>query len=112
MKKVIGTDAESLAHYALKVVPDAAEEAGGSADRVLNSLRQRLAEWWPAFETYPRFQRPIIDCDYIPKWKCANIAGPLCDSIRDSAKISPKNAPNRPPLTRIQSRCVRVFDSI
>ena len=49
---------------------------------------------------------------YIPMWKCARIAGPLCDNIRDSAKISPKNAPNRPPLTRIQSRCVRVFDSI
>jgi hypothetical protein len=51
VKKVIGTDAESLAHYALKVVPDAAVEAGGSADRVLISLRQRLAEWWPAFRS-------------------------------------------------------------
>ena len=49
---------------------------------------------------------------YIPIWKCARIAGPLCDSILDSANISPKNAPNSPPLTRIQSRCVRVFDSI
>ena len=49
---------------------------------------------------------------HIAMWKCASIAGPLCDNIRDSANISPKNAPNSPPLTRIQSRCVRVFDSI
>jgi hypothetical protein len=51
VKKIIGTDAESLAHYALKVVPDGAIEAGGSADRVLISLRQRLGEWWPAFRS-------------------------------------------------------------
>src|SRR5271168_4776068 len=49
---------------------------------------------------------------HIARWKCAAIAGPLCDRIRDSANSRPKNAPNIPPLTRIQSRCVRVFDSI
>ncbi len=45
IKTRIGTDAESLAHYAFKVVPDAAVAAGGSADRILLSLRKRLGNW-------------------------------------------------------------------
>jgi hypothetical protein len=57
VRKIIGTDAESLAHYAFKVVPDAAVEAGGSADRILFSLHQRLGVWWPAFRT-GRGRRP------------------------------------------------------
>ena len=49
LKKIIGTDAESLSHYAFSVVPEAAVEAGGSADRVIESFRQRLGQWWPVF---------------------------------------------------------------
>lgn len=39
ISKRIATDAESIAYYAL--------EAGGSADRLLASIRRRLASWWP-----------------------------------------------------------------
>ena len=64
-------------------------------------------------ETHRGFHiQSVLLNPHIAMWKCASIAGPLCDNIRDSANISPKNAPNSPPLTRIQSRCVRVFDSI
>jgi hypothetical protein len=44
---IIATDAESIAHYALRVVPDAALAEGGSADRILLTVRHRLAGWWP-----------------------------------------------------------------
>ncbi len=47
VKLVIATDAESLAHYALRVVPDAAVAEGGSADRILSVVERRLAAWWP-----------------------------------------------------------------
>lgn len=47
VSKVISTDADALAHYAFKVAPDAALAAGGSADRVLDAIRGRLAMWWP-----------------------------------------------------------------
>jgi len=47
LSKVIATDADSLAHYALQVAPDAAVAEGGSADRVLARIRSRLSTWWP-----------------------------------------------------------------
>jgi hypothetical protein len=47
LKLVIATDAESLAHYALRVVPDAALAEGGSADRILLTVEHRIAIWWP-----------------------------------------------------------------
>ncbi len=45
--KVIATNAESIAHYALNVAPEAALETGGSADRLLISIRHRLSRLWP-----------------------------------------------------------------
>ena len=47
LSKVIATDADSIAHYALKIAPDAAVAEGGSADRVLARIRSRLSTWWP-----------------------------------------------------------------
>lgn len=47
LTKVIATDADSVAHFALKVAPEAALAVGGSADRVLETIRKRLASWWP-----------------------------------------------------------------
>jgi len=40
--RVIGTSAEILAHYALDVAPQAALEAGGSVEQILDSVRTRL----------------------------------------------------------------------
>ncbi len=45
--KVIATNAEAIAYYALKVAPEAALEEGGSADRLLSTIRSRLAKLWP-----------------------------------------------------------------
>ncbi|MEU1736066.1 hypothetical protein [Streptosporangium sp. NPDC020145] len=45
--KVIGTDAEALAHFALQVAPEAALEQGGSVDLLLDTIRTRLALYLP-----------------------------------------------------------------
>ena len=45
--KIIATDADTMSHYALEVAPEAALEAGGSADRLLASIRNRISRWWP-----------------------------------------------------------------
>jgi hypothetical protein len=45
--KVIATDAASVAYFAFEVAPEAALEVGGSADRLLDSIRSRLSQWWP-----------------------------------------------------------------
>jgi hypothetical protein len=45
--RIIATDAESIAYYALQAAPHAAMEAGGSADRLLANIRRRLQVWWP-----------------------------------------------------------------
>jgi hypothetical protein len=47
LRKVITTSAAAVGHYALKVAPDAAVSGSGSADRVLATIRRRLALWWP-----------------------------------------------------------------
>lgn len=47
IRKVIATDADTLGHYAFKVAPQAATAGVGASDRVLNSIRRRLATWWP-----------------------------------------------------------------
>jgi len=47
LSRVIRTDAEAIAHYALKVAPEAAIAEGSAADRVLLTIRRRLASWWP-----------------------------------------------------------------
>ncbi|WP_188196797.1 hypothetical protein [Nonomuraea sp. SYSU D8015] len=51
--KVIGTDAAALSHYALDVAPAAALEEGGSADRILDTLRSRLGEYLVEFAPTP-----------------------------------------------------------
>ncbi len=45
--KVIGTDADSVSYYALKVAPEAAIAPGGSVDRLQMAIRRRLSTWWP-----------------------------------------------------------------
>jgi hypothetical protein len=45
--KVIATDADSIAHFATRVAPQAALGEGGSAGDVLTSIRSRLARFWP-----------------------------------------------------------------
>ena len=47
IKHTIATDAASLAHYAFTVAPEAAIGQSGSVDRLLVTVRQRLATWWP-----------------------------------------------------------------
>jgi hypothetical protein len=47
LKKVIGTTAQALSHFALDVAPEAALEAGGNVDRLLDTIRQRLSRFLP-----------------------------------------------------------------
>ncbi|MEX2272191.1 MAG: hypothetical protein WD690_11995 [Vicinamibacterales bacterium] len=47
LRRVIATDANSMAHFALKIAPEAAVAGAGSADRVLATVRRRVAAWWP-----------------------------------------------------------------
>lgn len=47
LTKVIGATAASLAYYALEVAPEAALEAGGSVDRLMETLRLRLGRYPP-----------------------------------------------------------------
>jgi hypothetical protein len=67
IKMRIGTAAESLAHYALKVVPGAALEAGGSVDRVLVTLHTRLSRWWPVFSSKPQTSGDLFSRPKLPK---------------------------------------------
>lgn len=45
---IIATDADSIAHYAVKVAPEVALSEGGSAGMLSATIRRRLATWWPA----------------------------------------------------------------
>lgn len=45
--RVIGTDAKSISHYALDLAPQAALEEGGSVDRLMSTIRARLASYLP-----------------------------------------------------------------
>lgn len=47
LTKVIGTNASALSHYALDVAPEAALEEGASADRILDTIRNRLSHYLP-----------------------------------------------------------------
>jgi hypothetical protein len=47
LKKVIGTTAAALAHFALDVAPEAALEAGGNVDRLMDTIRARLGRFLP-----------------------------------------------------------------
>jgi len=55
LRRVIATDADAIAHYALKVAPQAAVAGTGSSDRVLASISRRLITWWPQLQS-PRSQ--------------------------------------------------------
>jgi hypothetical protein len=48
VQKIIATDADSVAHYVVKVAPEIAIAAGGAAGMVASAIRRRLGEWWPA----------------------------------------------------------------
>lgn len=54
--KVIAASAGALSHYALIVAPHAAVGAGGSADRILDTIRRRMRGFWP--ELSPGTPRP------------------------------------------------------
>lgn len=45
--KRIATSSDALAHYAVKVAPEAAVRAGGAADAIQMTIHRRLAAWWP-----------------------------------------------------------------
>ncbi|WBB63874.1 hypothetical protein O7599_15715 [Streptomyces sp. WMMC500] len=45
--RVIGTDAPTLAYFALEVAPEALLEAGGSVDRLRDRITVKLAEYLP-----------------------------------------------------------------
>lgn len=47
IQKVIGTDADAVAHFAFKAAPDAVLAEGGSGSLVVELIRKRLASWWP-----------------------------------------------------------------
>jgi Restriction endonuclease NotI len=47
ISKIIGTDADAVAHYAFKVAPEAIIAEGGSGSLVLDAIRVRLTTWWP-----------------------------------------------------------------
>jgi hypothetical protein len=48
IQKIIATDADSIAHFAVKVAPEIAIAEGGAAGMVATAIRRRLGEWWPA----------------------------------------------------------------
>lgn len=58
VQKVIGTDAEAVAHFAFKVAPDAVLAEGGSGSLVVELIRKRLASWWPELGPPKRGRRP------------------------------------------------------
>jgi hypothetical protein len=47
LTKRIATDADSMAYYALKVAPEAAVGAGGSANLIPERIKRRMAVYWP-----------------------------------------------------------------
>ena len=51
--RIIATDARSMSHYALDLAPAAALEEGGSVDRVLATIRTRLASVLPEVVQIP-----------------------------------------------------------
>lgn len=53
LEKVIATDAASMSHYALDLAPEAALETGGSADRLMATIRGRLRTVLPELLQQP-----------------------------------------------------------
>lgn len=50
VQKIIGTDADSIAHFAVKVAPEFAIAEGGSASLLAATIRRRLGKWWPVLK--------------------------------------------------------------
>ncbi len=56
----IATDAETIAHYAVRVAPDAAVAVGGATAYVMETIRRRIAPYWPElFPRPPRLRRGL-----------------------------------------------------
>jgi hypothetical protein len=51
----IATDAEAIAHYAVRIAPDAAVVAGGAKADVFETIQRRIAGYWP--ELFPGARR-------------------------------------------------------
>jgi len=49
----IATNADALAHYAIKVAPSVAVGAGGVADAIQATIHRRLRTWWPELASGP-----------------------------------------------------------
>jgi hypothetical protein len=47
IQRVIATNADAMSYFALKFAPEIAVAGAGDRDRVMNSIRRRLAQWWP-----------------------------------------------------------------
>jgi hypothetical protein len=54
LRHIIATDADSFAHYAVKVAPEIAIGEGGSAAMLSETIRRRLSAWWPDLGGAPR----------------------------------------------------------
>lgn len=50
IQKIIATDADSVAFYAVKVAPEVAIAEGGTAGALSATIRRRLISWWPALD--------------------------------------------------------------
>ncbi|MEH0822169.1 MULTISPECIES: hypothetical protein [unclassified Micromonospora] len=48
--KVIATDSKSFSHYALDVAPKKMLSTGGPADRIMQTIEDRIAKYWPVLE--------------------------------------------------------------
>lgn len=47
IQRIIATNADAMSYFALKLAPEIAVAGAGERDRVMNSIRRRLAQWWP-----------------------------------------------------------------
>ena len=53
VRRVIETNAVSMAYYALEEVPTRAFSEAGSAATVVAAIHRRLSAWWPELEAHP-----------------------------------------------------------
>jgi hypothetical protein len=53
IRKKIASSADAIAHFALKVAPEAAVTAEQGANLIPQRIRQRLASWWPEIAARP-----------------------------------------------------------
>ena len=53
VRRVIATNAASIAYYALEEVPNRAFSDAGAATTVMAAIQRRLSTWWPELESPP-----------------------------------------------------------